>query len=136
MIFVGKRWFGTGNSLISIFSVTLACHYVSCVLPFTFMLSVVVQSNRKLKCKLVLFGIIDLLQYFVLQFRSQHTCTCTDLMSCVFTLQLPWCIGGVAERICIGPSTPVQSRSGQLAIFWRLFEQPQHWQLLFLWVTV
>ena len=117
MIFVGKRWFGIGNSLISIFSVTLACHYVSCVLPFTFMLSVVVQSNRKLKCKLVLFGIIDLLQYFVLQFRSQHTCTCTNLMSCVFTLQLPWCVGGVLKESAQDRLPQPRAKVGDLQSF-------------------
>jgi len=51
------------------------------------------------------FGLIYLLHYFVLQFRTQHTCTCTDLMSCVFIVQLHWCVGAVAERICTGLST-------------------------------
>jgi len=123
-----KWWYDfAGSSLIAIFPVTLACHPI-----YKFLCKVIENRNADY----YLFGIINLLHYFVLQFKSQHTYTCTDLMSCVLTLQLPWCVGRVAERICTGLSTPVYSWSGQLAIFWRLFEQPQCWQLLFLCVLV
>ena len=44
-------WYG--SNLILIFSVTLACHYISCFLLFIVMLWVSVQSNRKQECRFI-----------------------------------------------------------------------------------
>ena len=110
----GQRWFHIGSSLILIFSVTVACHCLAlCFLLSCYeLLYKVVEKNADL-----FFGLIYLLHYFVLQFRSQHTCTCTNLMSCVFTLQLPWCVGGVLKESAQDRLPQPRAKVGDLQSF-------------------